>query len=365
MDERAKRLGGTRFLLTVAAFVIVIAGMRAAASILVPFLLSAFLAIICAPPLFWLRQRRVPTVFALLIVIAGIMGIGFLVVAIIGASLGDFSAALPTYQTGLQEQTASLLEWLGGLGFGLSDEVLFKYFDPGAVMRLVTSTLSRLTGVLTNGFLILLTVIFILLEASSFPTKLRAIVGASNPVLAHVDKVIDDVKHYMAIKTLVSLATGVAIAVWLGILGVDYALLWGLLAFLLNYVPNIGSLIAAIPAFLLALVQLGVGSALFAGLGFLVVNLVIGWLVEPRFMGHRLGLSALVVFLSLVFWGWVLGPVGMLLSVPLTMTVKIALESNEETKWIAVLLGSEAWAKAASREPSQKPEKETWQTARG
>ncbi len=153
----------------------------------------------------------------------------------------------------------------------------------------------------------------------------------------------------MVIKTLVSLATGIAIAIWLGVLGVDYAMLWGLLAFLLNYVPNIGSIIAAIPAVLLALVQLGVGSALLAALGFLVVNAAIGNVIEPRFMGRGLGLSTLVVFLSLVFWGWVLGPVGMLLSVPLTMTVKIALESNEDTRWIAILLGPQPSAKSPSR----------------
>jgi predicted PurR-regulated permease PerM len=115
--------------------------------------------------------------------------------------------------------------------------------------------------------------------------------------------------------------------------------LWGLVAFLFNFVPNIGSIIAAVPALLLALVQLGPGPALAAGAGYLVVNIVMGNVVEPRFMGRGVGLSTLVVFLSLVFWGWVLGPVGMLLSVPLTMVVKLALEANPETRWIAVLIG--------------------------
>jgi predicted PurR-regulated permease PerM len=139
---------------------------------------------------------------------------------------------------------------------------------------------------------------------------------------------------------MVSLATGVLVAVWLVVLGLDYPLLWGLLAFLLNYVPNIGSIIAAVPAVLLAVVQLGILRALLVAAGFLVVNLVMGGAVEPRFMGRGLGLSTLVVFLSLLFWGWLLGPVGMLLSVPLTMTVKIALDSREDTRWAAVLLGA-------------------------
>jgi len=149
------------------------------------------------------------------------------------------------------------------------------------------------------------------------------------------------VQRYMAIKTWMSLMTGCVVALWLYIIGVDYPLLWGLLAFLLNYVPNIGSIIAAVPAVLLALIQLGGGSAILAGAGYLVVNMAIGNFLEPRVMGKGLGLSTLVVFISLVFWGWVFGPVGMLLSVPLTMTIKIALDSNEETRWASVLLGSE------------------------
>ncbi len=349
MHEANTKSKGAHLLVTVAAFVIVVAGMRASVSILVPFLLSVFLAIICASPLFWLRRKGVPTALALLIVMVGIMGIGLLMGALIGTSLRGLSTDLPVYQTRLQDETTALLTWLRGMGIEISDQVVREYFDPGAVLRLVKSTLSRLSGVLTNVFLILLTVIFILLEASSFPTKLRNILGGSSPSMANSEKIIDNVKGYMARKTLVSLATGLCIAIWLAILGVNYPLLWGLLAFLLNFVPNIGSIIAAIPAVLLAFVQLGGSSALFAGLGFLVVNVAIGNVIEPRFMGRGMGLSTLVVFVSLVFWGWVLGPVGMLLSVPLTMTVKIALESNEDTRWISILLGSEASTKAASQ----------------
>jgi AI-2 transport protein TqsA len=350
MDNLHNGSKGTQFLITVAAFVIVVAGMRAAEKILVPFLLSGFLAIICAPPLFWLRRKHVPTALALLIVTGGIMGIGLLMGTLVGASVKDFSATLPTYQERLQEQTKALLSWFERIGLEISDEVLLEYFDPGAIMRIVGKTLTRLGGVLTNAFFILLTVIFMLLEASSFPDKLRVILGPSNPTLANFEKITNDVKGYMARKTLVSLATGICIAIWLAILGVNYPLLWGLLAFFLNFVPNIGSIIAAIPAVLLAFIQLGVSSALLAALGFLMVNGVIGNVIEPRFMGRGLGLSTLVVFLSLVFWGWVLGPVGMLLSVPLTLTVKIALESNEDTRWIAILLGSgrEKPAEAAS-----------------
>ena len=163
--------------------------------------------------------------------------------------------------------------------------------------------------------------------------------GPAAPATAGFGKFLDSVNSYMAIKGWVSLATGLIIAIWLTILDVDYPLLWGLLAFLFNFVPNIGSIIAAIPAVLLALVQFGPGAAMAAGAGYVAVNIIMGNVIEPRFMGKGVGLSTLVVFISLVFWGWVLGPVGMLLSVPLTMIVKLALEARQDTRWIAVLLG--------------------------
>ena len=119
----------------------------------------------------------------------------------------------------------------------------------------------------------------------------------------------------------------------------DFPLLWGLLAFLLNFVPNIGSVIAAVPPVILAYVQLGALPTSIVILGFSIINVFIGSFIEPKFLGKGLGLSSLVVFLSLVFWGWVLGPIGMLLSVPLTITAKLGLEANPNTRWVAILLG--------------------------
>ncbi|MFQ5544796.1 MAG: AI-2E family transporter [Acidiferrobacterales bacterium] len=327
------------FLISLAAFVVIVAGMRAAQPLLIPFLLAAFIAVISAPPLFWLQRKGVPTILALLIVLLVVIAIGFVMGTLVGTSLKDFSQSLPTYDARLREQATSILAWLSGLGVKVSEQELLNAFDPAAAMNLVASMLNGLRGVLTNSFLILLTVIFILLEASSFPAKLRAVSDSVNASLGGFDKFTENIKRYMAIKTVVSLATGIAIAIWLAIIGVDHPLLWGLLAFLFNYIPNVGSILAAVPAVLLALIQLGVGAALWSGLGYLVVNIVVGQVIEPRFMGRGLGLSTLVVFVSLVFWGWVLGPVGMFLSVPLTMTVKIALESSDETRWIAILLG--------------------------
>ena len=331
-------------LLTAAAFVVVVAGMRAAEAIVVPFLLSVFIAIISAPSLFWLERKGLPRWLAMLIVIGAIIAVGIGVTALVGTSIREFSRDLPEYRARINAQVVPLVEWLRAKGMSLRTGEYMSHFEPGATVQLVADLLNGFGKVLGNAFLIFLTVLFILLETSSFPRKFRAVADDPDRALDRFAVFRENVKRYLVIKTVASLGTGVAIGLWLAVLGVDYPMLWGLLAFLLNYVPNIGSIIAAVPAVLFAAVQLGPGAALWSGAGYLVVNVLVGSIVEPRFMGRGLGLSALVVFLSLVFWGWVLGPVGMFLSVPLTMMIKIALDSRPDTHWIAVLLGPEGAA---------------------
>lgn len=346
MNAINRKARASQILLTIAAFVVVIAGMSAAKVILVPFLLAAFIAIISAPPLFWLQRKGLPTWISLLIVVIGVLLIVLLVAGLVGSSVRDFSKDLPMYETKLRQQTTLIMGLLEKLGVDASGLALTEIFNLGAAMKLVATLLNSLGNVLTNGFLILMTVIFMLMEASSFPAKLRRVLGGPESSLARFDNFIGNVKHYMAIKTIISLATGTFVAIWLAIIGVNYPMLWGLLAFALNYVPNIGSIIAAVPVVLLAIIQLGILKALVVAAGYVGINMVMGSFLEPRFMGRGLGLSTLVVFLSLLFWGWVLGPVGMLLSVPLTMTAKIALESRDDTRWIAVLLGPKGLSEA-------------------
>ena len=335
-----RQTGAAQIAVTLAAVVLVLAGLQAAKAIVVPFLLATFIAIIGASPMFWLQRKGLPAWLALLIVILLVLLVGSLMAGLVLSSVRDLSGSLPAYEIKLQELTAMTVAWLQKLGLKVSAPVLTELFDPGAAMKLVSTMLNALGNVVTNGFLVLMTVVFMLLEASSFPIKLRTILGG-DASLGQLDTFVSNVKHYMLIKTLVSLATGVLVTILVAMLGVDLPLLWGLLAFALNYVPNIGSIIAGLPAVLLTVVQLGPLRALLVAAGYVVINLLVGGLLEPRFMGRGLGLSTLVVFLSLLFWGWLLGPVGMLLSVPLTMTAKIALDSREDTRWLAVILGAE------------------------
>lgn len=339
MNEPNNSQRGFRILLAVAALVIIIAGINQAQSVLVAFLVAMFLAMLGTPPVLWMERKRIPSLVAVLLVMTGMVAILLMVGAIVGVTLNDFYTQLPVYQMRLQEHLDTFQAYLKTKGIVGMDKVLLGLINPGAVMSLTASLLSELGAALSNMILILLTVAFILFEVSSFPIKLRAVLGDPQQVFPQFTRFISDIERYMVIKTLISLATGIVIGIWLFILGVDFPILWGFLAFLLNFVPNVGSTIAAIPAVLLAYLQLGMGSAALVTVGYMAVNFILDNLIETTLMGRRLGLSMLVVFLSLVFWGSLLGPVGMILCIPLTMTVKFACQNNKSTRWIAILLG--------------------------
>jgi AI-2 transport protein TqsA len=325
-------------LIAAALFVIVVAGMRAASSIINPFLLAVFLSSLCAPLLYWLQRRGVPNGLAVLAIILGLLLVALLLMIFVGRSLNTLAQQLPVYQERLTELIAQVFDWLNKLGLDVTKSPVTDYVTPRKVMSLVYYGLSLFRGLFTNMFLILLIVLFILLETAGFPRKLQAAFPDLEGTLGHFKSMTANVNRYMGFKALFSLATGVSLWILLALIGVEFAGTWGLLAFFLNFIPAIGSFIAAIPAIIWALVQLGLPSALLTLLAYLVVNIIIGNLLEPKFMGHKLGLSPLVVILSMIFWGWVLGPVGMVLSVPLTMIGKIALATSEDTRWIAVIL---------------------------
>lgn len=330
--------------LVCAAVIVVLAGIKAAGDIIIPFLVSIFLTILSGPAVFWLHRHRIPRAFAILMVVSAVTGCLTLVGSLAVNSLEDFSQQVPIYQARLEAMvgnaTAEARELLEQLGLGVAVADFRSDFDLNYAVGFFGTTLRQFGSALTKTLLVFLTVMFMLLEAFRLPGKISAALGPSNAVWPGFREFADSAKDYLAIKTATSLGTGLCAGVWLWILGVDYAFVWGLLAFLLNYIPNIGSIIAATPPATLALVQFGLSRALILVLGYVAINVVIGSLIEPQFMGRGLGLSPLVVFVSLVFWGWLLGAVGMLLSTPLTMSVKIALENSAETRWISTLMGS-------------------------
>lgn len=325
-----------RALIMAAAVIVVIAGLKLSAPIMVPFLLSIFIAVMCLPPITFMRDRGLPFGIALIVVITGMIVVSLLLGWLVGSSIEDFYQNLPGYQQRISGQWVGALGWIQSLGFTLPEQFAGDTFDPRSAMKLVASVLQSFGNVLANSFLILLTVIFILTEAASFNRKLERIGWAHD----HSDAYVKRLRLYMSIKTTMSVLTGALVAGLLWVLGVDHAALWGVVAFMFNFIPNIGSIIAAVPAVLLAMVQIDVTTAMLVAAGYVAINIGVGSVLEPRYMGKELGLSTLVVFLSLVFWGWILGPVGMLLSVPLTVSVKLALDANEETRWAGQLLGN-------------------------
>ena len=345
----------TSAIIIMAAVVVVIYGMQMMSVLLVPFLIAAFLALITVKPMLWLQARHVPSVIAALLIVTMLMLVLATVGAILGSSIAEFTAALPSYQARLDVIIDGVFRFIVK-NFNVDESIqsMSDMIDPGFAMGLVAGLLNSLREVLTNTFLIVFTMIFILLEAGTAKTKFEAAFGRSADTLENVRDFMQNLGRYLGIKTLISVATGICAGVLTWSLGLDFPLLWAMLAFLLNYVPTIGSIIAAVPAVLLALIQIGPGAAGATALGFIFINVVFGNFLEPRLMGYGVGISPLIVFVGLVAWGWIFGPVGMLLSVPLTMTLKMALESDARTRWVAILIGSQRDARYAIRRRAKK-----------
>jgi predicted PurR-regulated permease PerM len=324
-------------MLVMASVVIVLAGVKAASVIVVPFLLALFLAIILAPLFLWLKKKGVPQGIALLLIVILLFGSIGTLVMLIGTSVQDFSHNVPLYESKLRADFRNLLTVLDGYNITVPKEDIISMFATDSVMEYIAKTLKSLGGLLTNSLMIIVTVVFMLMEISQFTKKLER---SNSKSLNSFVAISDNIKRFILLKSMTSAATGIIVTIGLKFFDIHYAVLWGVVAFLLNFIPNIGSIIAAIPAVLMAMVQYDVGTALAVTGLYVTVNVTIGSILEPRIMGQGLGLSTLVVFLSLIFWGWLLGPVGMLLSVPLTIMVKIVLDAQEDTKWISTLLGN-------------------------
>lgn len=325
---------GARIVLVSASIVVIGAGIKLAAPFLVPVLVAAFIAIVTAPFVMWLCDKGLPTLLAVLS--------GLLIDVAAGATLGlplagaiaTFTERMPAYAAMLAGRTHEAEAWLAGHGIYL--ESVYDFSEPTWVFNTATVMAQYAASLVSQMVLVLLIVAFMLYESTGLREKLSKI---ATPTQIHeLSAAAREVNTYLIAKTVLSLLTGVLVFVWCWWCGVDVPLLWGLLAYFLNYIPTVGQIIAAVPAIALALVQFGPAEALVVGAGFGGINLAIG-AIEPRIMGNALGLSALVVLVSMVVWGWLLGPVGALVSAPLTMVVKHALAHSEELRWMAELLG--------------------------
>ncbi len=352
VPDQSDQNSGLRFLITLAAAFILTQGLRFAQPILLPVALAGFLAVICLPCVFWLARRRVPLNLAILVTVLVAAGVFSLLILVGSQQLRALQAQILIQIDAIRPQLdpwfRQIEAWIPIVGEGELRQTFLRLLNVATLTTLATGATTWALSFLSGTFLVFLILVFALREAAVLPRKLRAISVDALASDKRYRKIVDEVQGYLVIKTLVSLLTGMLLGLWTWAMGLELPVLFGLIAFVLNYVPTIGSIIASVPAIALALVQvdpatseflgIDVRGAAIVGLGYLAVNVVFGNWIEPTMMGRRLGMSTLVVILSLVFWGWLWGPVGALLSVPLTMVVKIMLENTKDLRWISVLI---------------------------
>jgi len=341
MDMTAERLSPpARIAIVGAAVVIVLAGLQAATSIIGPLLVAVFFAMITAPVMTWLTRRGVPPVLAAGMVVVGLIGVLTGVIAFLGAALTGFVRSLPQYQASLDEQIAVFQSLLSEYGITPGVIQIGDYIDQGFVFQQVAGIARQVGSITVDAFIVFVGIGFLLLEAPRIAAVIRQRLGAESSPYRHLAQSGRLLIDYVVVRTKVNLITGVGTGLFLAVLGVDFAVLWGFIAFVLSYVPYIGLVVAAIPPTLLALIEFGPAGAVAVIAAVALIDAAAENLVLPRMAGRDLNLSPFVVLFSVVFWGLIFGAVGVFLAIPLTIAVKLFLESWDETRWIGELLGA-------------------------
>lgn len=333
------------FLAGSACLVIMVAGLQAAQGVLIPVVFALLLAALAAPAVAELRQFGLPKALAILVVMflvtLALVAFG----AVLADSVGRFTSSIPQYQAPFDALWLDLELLLAS--WGVPESALTNStqgLTGGVVLNWVGQGVSAVVSLLSNLLIVVITTSFLLLEASDLEEKLQVAFGTNSNAVPGLTDAAQKVQRYLALKTVISLLTGALAGLICAVVGLPFPVLWGLIAFLLNYVPAIGSIVAAVPPVALATVALSPGHALVVMLGYLAINIGIGNILDPRLMGRRLGLSPLVVLLSLFLWGFVWGPAGTLLAVPMMVVLKLVLETSDSTRWMAVMMSSGAEA---------------------
>jgi AI-2 transport protein TqsA len=338
MPERGGFSQIGRLLLVTAASVAILAGMRVAGPILGPIFVALVITIAWSPAADWLRRRGVhPTAAALAGIAIGVAVIG-LIVALVWISLAQLQERLPTYQPRIAALQEMVTEKLRILPIETSRILSSETFSPSSLVGYAVRIIRQATQTAGNLVVLVLLMAFMMLEAINFPAKLRSAFASNPEVVESFRAFAESIKSYVLINAAFGLAAAAINTTLLLMLGVDFAFLWGVLSFLLSFVPNIGFIIALVPPTLLALIEFGFTRATIVLGGYVLINFITDNVIKPKFVGESIGLSPLVVVLSLFFWAWLLGPLGALVAVPLSIGVKFLLESFEDSKWIARLM---------------------------
>lgn len=331
-----------RLLVSLASIVVIIAGLKATSELLGPILVSLFIVLVSNPLVLWLRHKRIPKWLAYTIVILGVIAVGLVFIAFLGISLAQLTAALPKYRALLEEQFATLQQQIDRWGVEGKDIVKLNLISPGRILQLTISFLTGLLGTLTNVGLTLFIFIYMLVGATSFSQKLRRGLGIGNPMLDRIQVFSRSISIYLLIKSWLGAMTAIGQTILLLVLGVDFAVLWGVLSLLFNFIPSIGYVIALVPPVVVAFLEFGIVKAVIVFIGYAVINNFFDMVIGPRYLGKGLDLSTLITFLAVILWTWILGPIGAFLALPLTvMLKKLILESYPDTQILATLIGED------------------------
>jgi AI-2 transport protein TqsA len=344
---------GAHALMVLAAVAVVAGAIKLAAALLVPLLVAACIAIAVQPIFRWVHGSRIPNVSAVVISLLVVIGLLSAVGALMIVALANLSGSAAQYVSSLHQVQLQATVWLANhhqhaLAQSLHESRLDTLLDEAT-----SYVVMGLPTVLSTVVTVLLLIVFMLLEVTTMPKRVHAALGWSPSTFRDFSRTMTEIQRYLSVKTATSAATGLCAGVWCAVCGVPNPALWGLVTFALHYVPTVGSLVAAVPPVFIALTAYGVGRASVVAAGLALFSLVIGNLIEPNALGRSLSVSPLIVLVSMFAWGWLLGPVGALLSVPLTLIGKIVLWNTSDLHWVAVLLGPTPPVPARDSEPHQ------------
>ncbi len=320
-----------RTVVIAASAFIVIGGLRVAAPLISQILTAVFITAIISPLYYFMRRFRIPSWLAVTLLVVFLVGaIMYIVTIVLPASLTEFSRRIPAYHNDLLRASEDLTEWLRGRDVDIPKNMIPGMFeiDRTQLAQFGKSALPRIGALVKNAVAILIFVAFLIAELPNLPRYRRSSRWITPNRWKLMVSFVEDIRHYLGIKAVVSALTGFLIYIGLRLTHVESAGLLGIVAFLLNFVPIIGSVIAAVPGILLALHGGGSQTALIVAGIYLAVNQVLGNIIEPRITGGGFGVSPVIVLLSMLFWGWVLGPFGMIFAVPLTMAVRSAAKAE-------------------------------------
>ena len=355
MMPEGRKAHSTRILVAAASTIVIIGGLKLAQGFFVPILLAIFIATVSFPITSFLRRRKVPRFFAVLLTVlvdfAFLTGIVVIVISLMGDLEDKWQTKyFPAVNERIEEISLTAVDLLENWQVKDAEGLVRQYTNVeipqklGAnldVFGVGANVAWGLISFLGTTLLVLILTVFMLSEARMFGRRKNAILEARGPNFDRFMNSSADIQRYLAMKTVVSLATGLLAGFLCWAAGLDFFVLWGIVAFTMNFIPVLGSIIAGIPPVILAFLVNDAASALAVGIGYISINIFLGNFLEPMLMGRRFGLSTLVVIISVLFWGWIWGPVGMLLAVPLTMVVKVMLENSNELRWISVAITKE------------------------